>query len=140
MAVDRSTGSVRVVQHLTFDDFGTVLDPSALTAQTEGGVLQSIGEAFQEEVEYDRNCRLSNSYHDSISLGDTQVFSHVPMRLTTSQHLHGARGAGEAGRIGSLPAIVNAVENALAKVGVNAFFLSSTPISSESICALATKE
>ena len=87
-----------MVQHLTFDDFGTVLDPSALTAQTEGGTLQSIGEALQEKVEYDRDCRLNSSYLIP-SVPATPMFSHTPIRLTISQHPHGTRGAGEAGRI-----------------------------------------
>ena len=62
----------------------------------------------------------------------TPKFTHVLVRLTTSQHLHGARGAGEAGRIGSLPAIVNAVETALSAEG-RTVFLPSIPIAEESI-------
>ena len=126
--VDPSTGSVKVVLHLTFDDFGMVLDRSALTAQTEGAVMQSIGEAFQENAEYDRNCELEGSYLIP-SASATPKFSHSLVRLTTSHHLHGARGAGEAGRMGSLPAIVNAVENALAETG-NSLIVQSLPITS----------
>jgi carbon-monoxide dehydrogenase large subunit len=132
--VDKSTGAVRVLRHLTFDDFGTVLDPSALTAQSEGGALQSIGEALQEEVEYDQNGQLAGPYVIPSVLAKP-AFSHTPIRLTTSQHLHGARGAGEAGRIGSLPAMVNAVENALSKAR-NEVFLASTPITDESLYAI----
>ncbi len=132
--VDRSTGSVRVLQHLTFDDFGTVLDPSALVAQSEGGTLQSIGEALQEEVGYDQCGQLVGSYVIPSALAKPK-FSHTPIRLTTSQHLHGARGAGEAGRIGSLPAMVNAVENALSKAR-REVFLASTPMTDEPLYAI----
>ncbi|MGA2199849.1 MAG: molybdopterin cofactor-binding domain-containing protein, partial [Nitrososphaerales archaeon] len=132
--VDRSTGSVSMLQHLTFDDLGTVLDSSALTAQSEGGALQSIGEALQEEVDYDQNAQLVGPYVIPSALAKP-AFSHTPIRLTTSQHLHGARGAGEAGRIGSLPAMVNAVENALSKTR-DEVFLASTPITDESLYAI----
>src|SRR5208282_2226297 len=125
------TGAVKVVLHLTFDDFGTVLDRSALTSQVEGGVVQSIGEALQENVGYDRNGWLDNSYLIP-SILVAPKFSHTSLRLTTSQHLHGAKGAGEAGRIGSLPAIVNALENALSKTR-SVTFLSSIPVTYESI-------
>jgi carbon-monoxide dehydrogenase large subunit len=129
--VDSATGSVKVVRHLSFDDLGTVLDRSALTAQIEGGVMQSIGEALQERIGYDRRGRLIRSYFMP-SATATPRFAHVLVRLTTSQHLHGARGAGEAGRVGSLPAIVNAVENALSAEG-RTVFLPSIPIGEESI-------
>ncbi len=129
--VDPSTGSVQVVHHLTFDDFGTVLDRSALTSQVDGGIVQSIGEALQERVGYDPDGRLSGSYLLP-SVMATPRFSHAPVQLTTSQHLHGARGAGEAGTIGSLPAIVNAVENALSSRRRNAV-IRSIPVSTEEI-------
>ena len=129
--VDRATGSVRVVRHLSYDDLGTVLDRSALIAQIEGGVMQSIGEALQERIGYDPWGRLIRSYFMPSAVA-TPKFTHVLVRLTTSQHLHGARGAGEAGRIGSLPAIVNAVENALSAEG-RTVFLPSIPIAEESI-------
>ena len=114
--VDAETGSIRVIAHAAFDDFGKVLDRSSLAAQIEGGAMQSIGEALQENVGYDEEGRLNTSYPIP-SVTATPVFSFSPVRLTSSQHLHGAKGAGEAGRIGSLPAVVNAVENALSITG-----------------------
>jgi carbon-monoxide dehydrogenase large subunit len=135
--VDESTGSVKVLLHLTFDDFGTVLDRSAITSQLEGGVVQSIGEALMEDVEYDREGRLSTSYLIP-SVLVAPKFSHTSMRLTTSQHLHGAKGAGEAGRIGSLPAIVNAVEDALSRTRRDVF-LASLPIANYSIHSLFSR-
>ena len=136
--VDGLTGSVKVILHLTFDDFGTVLDRSALTSQVEGGVVQSIGEALQENVGYDRDGRLDSSYLIPSILAAPK-FSHTTIRLTTSQHLHGAKGAGEAGRIGSLPSIVDAAENALSKTRKNVF-LASIPITYDSICTLLSNE
>jgi len=135
--VDGETGSVRVRKHLTFDDFGKVLDLAALTAQTEGGAMQSIGETTEESVEYDGQGRLNGLYAIP-SPRAAPSFSHTPVRLTTSQHVHGARGAGEAGRIGSLPAIVNAVENALSGSG-KAVFLASLPATDESNYSLAQR-
>jgi carbon-monoxide dehydrogenase large subunit len=129
--VDRATGSARVVRHISFDDLGTILDRPALTAQIEGGIMQSIGEALQERIGYDQRGRLSGSY-SMPSATATPKFTHVLVRLTKSQHLHGARGAGEAGRIGSLPATVNAIENALSAEG-RTVFLPSLPVAEESI-------
>jgi carbon-monoxide dehydrogenase large subunit len=134
--VDSSTGAFRVLAHLAFDDFGTVFDSYALTAQTEGAVLQSLGEALQETIEYNAHGLLRHPYRMP-SIEVTPRFYHTPVLLTTSQHLHGARGAGEAGRVGSLPAIINALENALSKTSKNGF-LQSIPIDSESVLSLIT--
>jgi len=131
VAVDGLTGAAKVVLHLTFDDFGTVLDRFALRSQVEGGVVQSIGEALQENVGYDQSGLLDSSYPIP-SILVAPKFSHTSLRLTTSQHLHGAKGAGEAGRIGSLPAIVNALENALSETR-SVTFLSSVPVTYDSI-------
>src|SRR5208283_1789403 len=92
VAVDGLTGAAKVVLHLTFDDFGTVLDRFALRSQVEGGVVQSIGEALQENVGYDQSGLLDSSYPIP-SILVAPKFSHTSVRLTTSQHLHGARGA-----------------------------------------------
>ncbi|MGA2666280.1 MAG: xanthine dehydrogenase family protein molybdopterin-binding subunit [Nitrososphaerales archaeon] len=134
VSVDAETGSVRVVRHLAFEDFGTVLDEAALTAQTEGGVLQSIGEALHEEVAYDPSGAADRPYTIP-SAPEAPTFFHALVHLTRSQHLHGARGAGEAGRIGSIPAVVNAVENALSG-RVGGVFLGSTPVSPDALAAL----
>lgn len=135
--VDRSSGRVRVVDHLSFDDFGTILDRSALKAQVEGGVMQSIGEALQERIVYDRECRLDSAYFVPSILETPRYFGSA-LGLTTSQHPHGARGAGEAGRIGSLPAIVNAVENALRGVR-KGVFLPSIPMEDDSLSAILSE-
>lgn len=127
--VDGSTGSIRVLRYLAFDDFGKVLDRSALAAQIEGGAMQSVGEALQESVEYDQEGRLDAQYPIP-SVTAAPAFSFSPVHLTASQHLHGAKGAGEAGRIGSLPAIVNAVENALS-ASEKGIVVQSTPMDSD---------
>jgi carbon-monoxide dehydrogenase large subunit len=135
--VDSRTGAFRVLAHLAFDDFGKVFDSFALTAQTEGAVLQSVGEALQESIVYNTHGLLKRPYQMP-SIGAAPTFSHIPVLLTTSQHLHGARGAGEAGRVGSLPAIINALENALSKTSKKGF-IQSIPMDSESVFSLITQ-
>jgi aerobic carbon-monoxide dehydrogenase large subunit len=134
--VEKSTGSIRVLSHVTFDDFGRVLDQSALAAQTDGAVLQAVGETLLESLRYDREGRMRAGYTIP-SATAMPTLSHNPLLLTTSQHLHGARGAGEAGRVGAIPAMINALENALFKPG-EAGFLAFNPVSSESAYKLMT--
>ena len=129
--VDRWTGAVKVSRHLAFDDLGTVFDSSAVASQLEGAVVQSLGEALDEDVSYDRAAKLETRYRIP-GVGEAPKIHQVLLHLTKSQHVHGGRGAGEAGRIGSLPAIVNAIEDAISKDRPGAF-IGSIPVSPASV-------
>jgi carbon-monoxide dehydrogenase large subunit len=104
------------------DDVGTVVNPIGLKGQIHGGVMQGLGQAVMEQVVYDRDSGqlLSGSFMDyamprAADIGMIKVESNPsPTKLNPI----GAKGAGEAGTVGALPAIVNAVLDALAPLGV----------------------
>ena len=104
------------------DDVGTVVNPIGLKGQIHGGVMQGLGQAVMEQVVYDRDSGqlLSGSFMDyamprAADIGAIKVESNpCPTKLNPI----GAKGAGEAGTVGALPAIVNAVLDALAPLGV----------------------
>ncbi len=119
--IDPETGAVEVVGYTVVDDVGTVINPVTLKGQIHGGVAQGLGQALMEEVAYDPRSGqlLSGSLMDyamprADSLCAMQVASRpVPTRLNPL----GAKGAGEAGTVGALPAVMNAVIDALAAHG-----------------------
>jgi aerobic carbon-monoxide dehydrogenase large subunit len=113
------------------DDVGTVVNPIGLKGQIHGGVAQGLGQAVMERVVYDRESgqMLSGSFMDyAMPRADDMPFIKVesnpcPTRLNPL----GAKGAGEAGTVGALPAVVNAVLDALAQVGVSQIEMPTTP-------------
>ena len=126
--VDAETGAVRVVRHSAVDDIGRVINPLTAESQIHGGVAQGLGQALFEQSLYDENGQLlTGSFMDyalprAADMPDmaTQFDESVPTR----QNLLGAKGAGEAGCHGAVPAIVNAVIDAL---GVKEIDMPLTP-------------
>jgi len=120
--IDAETGELEILNYVVVDDVGTVVNPIGLKGQIHGGVMQGLGQAVMEQVVYDRESGqlLSGSFMDyamprADDLGAIKVESNpCPTKLNPI----GAKGAGEAGTVGALPAIVNAVLNALAPLGV----------------------
>jgi len=120
--IDPDTGAVALVSYVIVDDVGTVINPVTLKGQIHGGVAQGVGQALMEQVVYDPESGqlLTASFMDyamprADTLPDMHIESHpVPTKLNPL----GAKGAGEAGTVGALPAVINAVMSALAPVGV----------------------
>jgi carbon-monoxide dehydrogenase large subunit len=120
--VDPETGAVNLVRYVIVDDVGTVINPLTLEGQIHGGVAQGAGQALMEQVVYERASGqlLTASFMDyamprADTFCDLVIESNpVPTRLNPL----GAKGAGEAGTVGALPAVMNAVLDALAAVGV----------------------
>ncbi len=126
--VDPETGAVRVARHSAVDDIGCVINPLTAESQVHGGVAQGLGQALFEQSVYDETGQLlTGSFMDyAMPRADdmpdmaTQFDESVPTR----QNLLGAKGAGEAGCHGAVPAIVNAVLDAL---GVKEIDMPLTP-------------
>jgi aerobic carbon-monoxide dehydrogenase large subunit len=101
---------------------GTVINPVTLKGQIHGGVAQGVGQALMEQVVYDRESGqlLTASFMDyAIPRGDDFPDMHIESNpVPTKLNPLGAKGAGEAGTVGALPAVMNAVIDALAAVGV----------------------
>ena len=120
--VDPDTGDVLLDRYAIADDVGTVINPLTLKGQIHGGVAQGVGQALMEQVVYepDSGQLLTASFMEyamprADTFCDMAIESHpVPTALNPI----GAKGAGEAGTVGSLPAVINAVMDAIAPLGV----------------------
>ena len=119
--VDTETGKVFLRRIITVDDAGTVINPLLAEGQRHGGIAQGAAQAFLEEVVYDEDGNpLTATFADYPFLSATEVPSYelVDMATPTSYNPLGAKGIGEAGSIGSTPAVQNAVVDAVAHLGV----------------------
>jgi carbon-monoxide dehydrogenase large subunit len=119
--VDTETGKTTLLRVITVDDAGTVLNPLLAEGQRHGGIGQGAAQAFLEEVVYDdAGNPLTTSLADYPFVSATEVpsFELANMATPTSYNPLGAKGIGEAGSIGSTPAVQNAVVDAVAHLGV----------------------
>ncbi|WP_028956246.1 xanthine dehydrogenase family protein molybdopterin-binding subunit [Sulfitobacter sp. 20_GPM-1509m] len=119
--VDRDTGQVTIERFSAADDFGNIINPMIVSGQVHGGIAQGIGQALLENCAYDENGQLlSASYMDYAMprAYDMPFFSvdHSCQTPCTHNPL-GVKGCGEAGAIGSPPAVVGAVVDALRSAG-----------------------
>ena len=120
--IDGETGQLDILNYVVVDDVGTVVNPVGLKGQIHGGVMQGLGQAVMEQVVYDRESgqMLSGSFMDyAMPRADAlPAISVTSNPVPTKRNPLGAKGAGEAGTVGALPAIVNAVMDALSPLGV----------------------
>jgi len=129
--IDPETGVVSVVRYAVFDDVGKAVNPMIVRGQVQGGVAQGTGQALMEHTVYDPSSGqlLSGSFTDyalprADDLPEIQV-ELVEVPCTTNPL--GVKGAGEAGAVGSPPALINAVLDALADDGVTHIDMPATP-------------
>jgi carbon-monoxide dehydrogenase large subunit len=114
--VDKETGEVKLKRFIAVDDVGNIINPMIVEGQIHGGLAQGIGQALFEGAEYDENGQLTNgSFMDyCIPRADDLPMFETANQVTPCPHNPlGVKGAGEAGTIGSTPAVVNAVIDAL---------------------------
>ena len=115
--VDPDTGKVTIDRFTAVDDFGNVINPMIVTGQVHGGLAQGIGQALLENCTYDENGQILSAsfmYYAMPRASDLPLYTvdHSCQTPCTHNPL-GVKGCGEAGAIGSPPAVVNAVINAL---------------------------
>ncbi|ARE39973.1 Carbon monoxide dehydrogenase large chain [Rhodovulum sp. P5] len=119
--VDPETGKVDVVSFAAADDFGNIVNPMIVSGQVHGGIAQGIGQALLEGAVFDEYGQLlSGSYMDyAMPRADDVPFYAVDHSCATpcTHNPLGVKGCGEAGAIGSPPAVVNAVVDALQRAG-----------------------
>ncbi|MEP4249048.1 xanthine dehydrogenase family protein molybdopterin-binding subunit [Tateyamaria sp.] len=119
--VDPDTGKVTIDRFMAADDFGNIINPMIVTGQVHGGLAQGIGQALLENCAYDENGQLlSASYMDyAMPRADDLPMFNVDHSCQTpcTHNPLGVKGCGEAGAIGSPPAVVNAVVDALRSGG-----------------------
>jgi carbon-monoxide dehydrogenase large subunit len=129
--IDPETGVVTVERFSACDDFGNIINPMIVEGQVHGGVGQGIGQALLENCVYDRDSGqlLTGSYMDyAMPRADDLPSFAVSTKVTPCTHNPlGAKGCGEAGAIGSPPALMNAVMDALAASGVKHLDMPASP-------------
>ncbi len=128
--VDTETGKVRLVRHVTADDAGTVVNPVLTEGQRHGGIAQGVAQALLEEMVYDADGNpLTSTLADyaTITAAELPSFELVVSETPTDVNPLGAKGIGEAGTIGSVPAVQNAVVDALSHLGVRHIDMPATP-------------
>ncbi|MBC6492215.1 xanthine dehydrogenase family protein molybdopterin-binding subunit [Flavihumibacter stibioxidans] len=118
--VEKETGKVHLKRFVAVDDVGNIINPMIVEGQIHGGLAQGIGQALFEGADYDENGQLTNgSYMDyCMPRADDFPMFETASQVTPCPHNPlGVKGAGEAGAIGSTPAVVNAVIDALWSAG-----------------------
>jgi carbon-monoxide dehydrogenase large subunit len=129
--IDPQTGETRVDRFTAVDDFGTIINPMIVEGQVHGGLVQGIGQALLENCVYDKETGqlLTGSFMD-YAMPRADDFPHFEIGHVCTPCTHnplGTKGCGEAGAIGSPPAVMNAVLDALSSVGVKDLDMPATP-------------
>ena len=117
LEIDAATGHVHILNYVIVDDFGVTLNPLMLAGQIHGGIVQGLGQALMERTVYDRETgQLVTASLMDYALpraSDSPSFTFETHNVPCTTNALGVKGAGEAGAIGSCPAILNALVDAL---------------------------
>ncbi len=129
--IDPDTGVTRIVRYCVTDDVGKAVNPLIVRGQVHGGVAQGLGQAMLERTAYDRDSGqlLSGSFMD-YALPRADDLPDIKVELVEvpcASNPLGVKGAGEAGAVGSPPAVINAVVDALSGDGVTHIDMPATP-------------
>ncbi len=118
--IDAETGAVTLVRYTAVDDVGRVINPLLVEGQLHGGIAQGVGQALMENIAYDASGQLmSGSFMDYAMprAGDFCAFTLGENEVPTKTNPLGVKGAGESGTVGALSSVMNAVNDALGRVG-----------------------
>ena len=118
--IDRETGRVRLVRYNCVDDAGVVLNPVLFDGQVHGGIVQGAGQILMEDVNYDENGQLLTGSFMDYAMPRADDFCHFTLaanEVPTRRNPLGVKGVGEAGTTGAMPSIMNAVNDALHRIG-----------------------
>ncbi len=129
--VDMDTGRVTLVKYVSVDDCGTVVNPALVNGQVQGGVAQGAAQALWEEIVYDPETGqlVTGSLGDYAAVRANMLpmmDNHRTVTVTPSNPL-GVKGIGEAGTIGAVPTVANAVGDALRQLGIKHVDIPATP-------------
>jgi carbon-monoxide dehydrogenase large subunit len=128
--VDTETGAVRLRRIVAVDDAGALLNPLLAEGQVHGGIAQGVAQALLEAIHYDEDGQpKTTNFADYavISAAELPSFEVVHMETPTFVNELGAKGVGESGTIGSIPAVYNAVIDALGHLGIRHLETPLTP-------------
>lgn len=130
--IDPETCTTQIIRFVCVDDFGNIVNPMIVEGQVHGGLAQGIGQALLEGCVYDSDSGqlMTGSYID-YTMPRADDFPNFEVATTCTPCTHnalGVKGCGEAGAIGSPPAVINAILNALEPIGVTDIQMPATPI------------
>jgi carbon-monoxide dehydrogenase large subunit len=128
--IDPETGKVSMVNFTAVDDVGRVINPMIVEGQVQGGIAQGIGQALLESCVYDANGQLLSGSMMDYTMPRADDLPPVGVATHTTLCTHnplGVKGCGEVGAIGSPPAVINAVVDALRDYGVRTLDMPATP-------------
>ncbi|MGI8973823.1 MAG: xanthine dehydrogenase family protein molybdopterin-binding subunit [Gaiella sp.] len=128
--VDTETGDARLVRYVAVDDCGTVVNPIIVEGQIHGGIAQGVATALYEEASYDEDGNLQTANLVTYLVPTACELPSFELGQTTTPsptNPLGVKGIGEAGTIASAPAVINAVVDALAHLGVTDIQMPATP-------------
>jgi aerobic carbon-monoxide dehydrogenase large subunit len=128
--IDPQTGHTQVVRYFAVNDLGTVVNPLLVEGQIHGGVMQGLGQALMEQAVYDSDGQLvTGSFMDYAMphAHDAPMINVAHHPVPTKSNPLGAKGCGEAGTSGGLPAVANAVVDALSEYGITHLEMPMTP-------------
>jgi carbon-monoxide dehydrogenase large subunit len=131
LEIDPDTGTVEILRYSVVDDVGTVLNPLLLEGQICGGIAQGIGQILMEDIRFDPSSGqlLTGSFMDyAMPRADSLSAIHAESNpVPTKTNPLGVKGAGEAGNVGALPAVANALIDALSPLGIRHIEMPATP-------------
>jgi carbon-monoxide dehydrogenase large subunit len=128
--IDTDTGVTDVVRYCVVDDVGTVLNPMLLHGQIHGGVAQGAGQALMEDICFDSSGQMVTASFMDYAMPRAHNLCAMTVEsnpVPTKTNPLGTKGAGEAGCVGALPAVVNAVVDALKDYGIKHIEMPATP-------------
>jgi len=140
--VDPETGVVSLERYTVVDDFGVVLNPLLVAGQVHGGVAQGVGQALTERTVYDDSGQLLTATFLDYAIpraDDLCAIDFSYIEVPCRNNPLGVKGCGEAGSIGSPPAVINAVADALAPLGVRHIDMPATPARVREVIARARR-
>ena len=130
LEIDEATGVVEILHYNVVDDVGTVINPLLLHGQVDGGIAMGVGQILMEDIKFDAQGQiLTGSFMDyAMPRASDLTGFHVDSNpVPTKTNPLGVKGAGEAGCVGAMPAVANALVDALSVLGIKHVEMPATP-------------
>ena len=128
--IDPETGAVEILKYVVVDDFGTILNPLLVKGQVHGGVAQGAGQILLETALYDGDGQLVTASFMDYGMpraDDLSDFEVLPNPVPTATNPLGVKGVGEAGTVGAMPTVMNAIVDALGPFGIRDLDMPASP-------------
>ena len=128
--IDPDTGVCRIIGYVVVDDVGRVVNPALVKGQVHGGVAQGVGQILFEDIRYDEDGQLLSGSFMDYAMPRAAHFPEFICKaneVLTPMNPLGVKGAGEAGTVGALAAVINAIVDALSRYGIEHIDMPATP-------------